>query len=413
MVVFVCLALCVTACAEDRAVKAYLAGDLDGAVRLLTGETRKPGARPSRYLLLGRIHFMRGQWKDAQGVLGSLLELDPGNPHGAELLGRALHRLGKFEEALPYYERSVLESDQPDLRVEYAEVLMETDQKTEAVAALKRVVLGDEPSPRAHFLLGRLRLEAGTGHWARRELWAAWKQGYRDPDLNILLARAFTTEGRITGPLSIEGPITDGKPGTMLAARLLIRPMAAHRPGFWYVCGPDTALYQVELALAVDSSVRVRMLAARCWLEAGVPERAAGFLDSIPATTEGATLIRAKTSLALGDVKGCRAALAELIDQSRAPYDDAVGLLLELALERQVAGDASAAVNLLEEADELAPGRADVLRALVNALAQLGRTGDASEKARLLASLHPDSPDVKRFTGRWTVQPGERKEGEL
>jgi tetratricopeptide (TPR) repeat protein len=391
---------------EDPAASAYLAGDLPRAEKLLKAEIAAGGARPSRYLFLGRVLFRQQKWPEAEKTLRALLEKDPESPHGRELLGRVLFRLTRFEEAVPYYEEALGQAPRAELRLEFGETLIALERRTEALEQLTRVTRDKRAWPRAHYLLGSLRLESGLGHWAARQLWIAHRLGYRAEDLHLKLARAFYLEGRITGPLFPAGPFAAKEAGERSEKHVLVRPAPLVGEGFWYAAGEDSALYQVEAAVAGGAGKApdaVLLLCAQCWSAAGNLERAGHYAGSIAERSAELFRVRAEIALLGQDFDAFWKLLAGWPAGKLPGPREAVRYLVRAALLAQVEADLSSALEALEKADGLAPGRSEVLRPMIDVLAQLGRRKEAVEKARLLAELHPDSPEVRLIASRYGI----------
>jgi tetratricopeptide (TPR) repeat protein len=391
---------------EDAAAKAYLAGELVKAQKLLETEIAAGGARTSRYLFLGRVYFRLRKWEKAQGILEALLEKDPEYPRGRELLGRVLFRRRKFKEALPCYEESLRQAPRAELRLELAEVLIGLGRKTNALLELRRVTEDSRTWPRAHYLLGSLRLESGLGHWAARQLWIAHRVGYRQKDLSLKLARAFYLEGRITGPLMQAGPFKDGKPGRRTEKHILVRRAKLIGESFWYAAAANSALYQVELALAGAKGPvpdEMLLLAARCWLTAGNLRQAGHYAALIRGKGKQVIALRADLALAGEDLEAFGRLLAAWPVKERGATEELVRRLVRAALVAQVRAELRKALSFLERAEELMPGRSEVLRPMIDVLTQLGRRKEASKKAQLLAELHPDSPEVRLIASRYGV----------
>ena len=395
------------ASAADRAAEAYLAGDLDKAESMLEAEIGKSEARPSRYLLLARIQFRQKDWEATRRTVAALIEKDPENPNALELQGRVLLRLDRFEEALPYLEKTVRETNRSELRIEYAEALIGIGRDTEAVSALKKVIKDKQTWPRAHFLLGKLRLESGIGHWATQQLWIAHRLQYDAKELDYLLAQAFYLEGRATGPLRLAGPFDEVQTGQRTEDHIKIAPAGADRPGFWYVSGADTAIYQVESAIEKADKVSddMLLLAARCWLAAGDPDRAGQHVTKIRKKSSESLPLQGRIALLNDDLP----AFSKLTDKMKGivSAENIVRQRLEAALAAQVQGQPEEAHRFLKKADELIPGRSDVLRSMVDVLTQLDRSEEAQQKARLLIELHPDSPEARLLAGRHGVREGD------
>lgn len=390
--------------ASDPAAKAYLAGDLSAARKLLEREIGRGQVRPSRYLLLGRVYAMQKQWANAERTLKKLRTLDPENPHADELLGRALFHLKKHKEAEPLYEKAVTETGRPELRIEYAEVLTALNRRNDAVGILKKVITDNRTWPRAHYLLGKLRLESGLGHWASHQLWVALKSGCTEPHLHTLLADAFLLEGRITGPLTLNGPFKNATVGDMTEKHILVRSAGRDRPGFWFVAGPDTALYQAVVVLRehpADTAARLRV--ASCWLTAGDAPHAEQVLTTLGRRTPGIRALRTDIALARRDLDSFDK-LFKKIPSKELPAEQRVAYLLKATLIAQVDANPTRAHEFLQTADSLLPGRSDVLRLTVDVLTQLGKHQEAKAKMQLLAELHPDSPEIRLLAKRHRIE---------
>jgi tetratricopeptide (TPR) repeat protein len=395
---------------EDAAAKAYLADDLAAAEKLLEAEIAVGEARPSRYLFLGRVYFRLGKWLQAQKILEALLKKDPESPPARELLGQVLFRRAMFKEALPYYEESLRLAPRAELRLELGEVLIGLGRKTDALAQLTKVTEDGRTWPRAHYLLGGLRLESGLGHWAARQLWIAQRLGCQEPDLSIKLARAFHLEGRATGPLFLAGPFKDRHAGERTEKDILVKRAELVGEEFWYAAETDNALYQVQAALAaagLPAPDQVLLLAARCWLAAGNLERAGHYAGAAQTRSAEAFLLRAGVALAEEDLERFGKLLEEWPAAGKPSAEAMAGCLVQAALLAQVKADPGAALRFLDQAEQSSPGRAEVLRPMVDVLAQLGRREEAAGKARLLAELHPDSPEVRLIASRYGVDLGE------
>jgi tetratricopeptide (TPR) repeat protein len=388
-------ALSVSAAEEGDADRAFLAGDYARAESLLEAETGQGDAKPARCLLLARARFLQGKWRAAQDVLDPLLKQDPENPAGRELLGRVLQRQGQYALALPYYEESLRQSDKPELRIELAEALVALNRRDEAVAQLKKVLADGKPWPKAHALLGTLRLESGLGHWAARDLWAALRMGCAEPGLRLKAALAFEQEGRITGPLLRSGPFPDKASGDRVGDLLLLRP--AGGDGFWWAAANDCALFQTETCLAESPSDEVLLLASRCWLAAGDAARASERAGAAKAESIERNALRLRIALAREDLEAFRKLLEAGPEALLPAPEDRLRLLLDAALLAQVKGDLPVALGLLRQADRLLQGRSEVFRPLVDVLLRSGQKEEAEKVARALAELHPDSPEIRRL----------------
>jgi tetratricopeptide (TPR) repeat protein len=399
---------------EDLAVRAYLDGDLKGAEKLLRAEITVGKVRSSRHLLLGRVCFLQKKWDAAGRALKILLEQDADNPQGRELLGRTLFRQGQLKKAEKYYRESLGAAPRAELRLEYGELFIGLGRKPEAIVQLNKVLADSRRWPRAHYLMGCLRLDSGQGHWAARHLWVAFKLGCPQTDLIEKLPRAFFLEGRVTGPLQLVGPLgKEARAGDRNEKHLLLRSAGPGRVGYWYASGPDTAIYQAERALGLakgqKDSAELKLLVARCWLMAGNLKMAARKANGIDAAHLKGFRLLAEIVLSSGDLKTFEVLRKKPPGKTPEVQEVLTRLTLRAALIAQVDGQLKRALALLEAADLLMPGRSDVLRPTVDVLERLGRGAEAAVKARLLIELHPDSPEIRLFVARYRMT-GEKVE---
>ncbi len=399
---------------EDQAVRAYLDGDFKKAEKHLRAEIAAGPVRSSRHLLLGRVCFLQKNWDAAGKALKILLEQDPDNPQGRELMGRTLFRQGHLKKAEKYYQESLDAAPRAELRLEYGELFIGLGRKPEAILQLKKVMEDGRRWPRAHYLMGSLRLASGQGHWAARHLWVAYKLGCPEKDLIEKLPRAFFLEGRVTGPLQLVGPLDkEARAGDRTEKHLLLRNAGPGRVGYWYAAGPDTAIYQAELAWAASaqqkSNSSMQLLVARCWLLAGNLQMAAGRARGINSGTLAGFRLLAEIALSSGDLKAFEGLRKKPPGNTPEVREVLTQLTLRAALIAQVEGQLKKALALLEAADLLTPGRSEVLRPTIDVLERLGRGAEAAARARLLIELHPDSPEIRLIAARYRID-GEKVE---
>ena len=379
--------------AEDPVVHAWLAGDMDTARQLLEKEDKGGELSQSRRLLLARVCFRQQAYDRAQLVLTDLLREDVDHPQARELLGRTLFHLGDPGEAIDYYEDALRLRDDVELRFEYAECLQKNGRVRDAVRQLTRIVDAPSPPVEAYLALGRLRLQDGTGRWASRYLWAAHKSGSPEKELPWLLAQSFFMEGKALGPLKVESDPDACKPGDQNRDGTVVRVGDRDGRRVRYVAGPDSAIHQL-LHYLHDRQPQAdqREMLAACWLEAGQYGLAGEALEGADDSRLKTRTLRVQLAMAAGD-------LAATVDQldgwperdDRAEGLAQVRLLLDAALLAESRNDKELALKLLQNADEVLDGRADVLQRLIHLTYAMGDRQQAARYAHELHERYPES----------------------
>jgi tetratricopeptide (TPR) repeat protein len=180
---------------------------------------------------------------------------------------RLLARLGRIEEALAAY-RALLgrHPDQPDLREEYAELLVDAGHLDQAGQVVDRYLADDPTSARLGRLRARLDLARGAPAEAGRRLDALAREQPRDPGITAELAAAELGAGRWRRALDLYGRLLDGEPDNreFLAAYREI--LFAHAPRIEL---SHYSLLQTAATHRVEEAAWRAWLADRWWLRAG------------------------------------------------------------------------------------------------------------------------------------------------
>ncbi|MGH7367981.1 MAG: tetratricopeptide repeat protein [Candidatus Rokuibacteriota bacterium] len=180
---------------------------------------------------------------------------------------RILARLGLVEEALAAY-RALLErrGEDPALRADYAELLVDAGLLEQAGSVLNRFLADDPTSVRLRRLQARLDLARGVPAEAARRLESLAREQPRDAGLAAELAATELAAGRFSRALALYGGLLAGDPGNrdLLASyRDIVLTRAPRVELSHYSLLQETATHHVEEAAWRG------WLADRWWLRAG------------------------------------------------------------------------------------------------------------------------------------------------
>jgi len=115
--------------------------------------------------LLGKLHFMKGDFQLAAQELNRALKQEPDNVRIAYTLGLSLLRLRRLDEAKKVFaDMQKKLGDTPELHLLIGRGMRETGYANEAVAEFKRALEMNPKTRRAHYYLGLtyLRMEGGA-----------------------------------------------------------------------------------------------------------------------------------------------------------------------------------------------------------------------------------------------------------
>ena len=118
---------------------------------------------PGPWLELALSHYALNRFGDAELAARALLQRDPANPHGREILALALNRLGQTETALEML-ASIL-ADHPEIartQFNHAVVLATSGDLDGALAAAKRALALRDIHWPAHRLIGQIEAARGN-----------------------------------------------------------------------------------------------------------------------------------------------------------------------------------------------------------------------------------------------------------
>lgn len=145
------------------------------------------------YHNIGVLHERAGRMTEARQAFEQAVTLNPRHVKAAQSLARMLKREGKLDEAVRVLARAVGKRNEPDARVQLAELLMESGRTAAAIEQL-RLVLRDRPNhAAAHGALGLALVAQSRGQEAAKHLARCVeldpKQVSARMHLGVLLAR--------------------------------------------------------------------------------------------------------------------------------------------------------------------------------------------------------------------------------
>ncbi|MGH8909399.1 MAG: tetratricopeptide repeat protein [Egibacteraceae bacterium] len=97
--------------AVQRAYARFKMGDRQAALDDLLAAERAGGLDDAVLLVLASLHFERDEWVEGERILTTLLDRDPENVKANVLMGIALERRARPEEAIGWYERAAERGD--------------------------------------------------------------------------------------------------------------------------------------------------------------------------------------------------------------------------------------------------------------------------------------------------------------
>jgi pentatricopeptide repeat protein len=116
---------------------------------------------PDGYLLLARVHLVKGDGRKAEQVLGQAAQVAPKSPELQELLAQAYIAQGKIEAGLRAYEQLWTDAQDPVVTVDrFAHALSESGQLNIAIQQVAKLTT-NRPRPGYYEILARLYLRKG------------------------------------------------------------------------------------------------------------------------------------------------------------------------------------------------------------------------------------------------------------
>lgn len=150
----------------QQAQQQFLAGDLDKALSSVNKSLKVNPKVPKSYVLKGRIILEKGDGPAAVECFNQALALDPENCDANYYLGIVAERNREHAEALAHYRKSMeLDASNPQYVIAAAEMLVQLDQRNEAIQLLLGCSSDISNSAGIRQTLGQI--EALQGHYAK------------------------------------------------------------------------------------------------------------------------------------------------------------------------------------------------------------------------------------------------------
>jgi tetratricopeptide (TPR) repeat protein len=182
---------------EDRLYCYLLGNALIKRNELLRGQTYidrlfKGGDSGEARLLMGVAYLTRGDNRQAVVELEKAVELNPALPGGYSVLGRALMRAGRREDALVAFEKELQKNPNDFDSNLYRGLFLKDDNRLdEAYEHLKRASRLRAEDPGVLYTMGALHLAAGRVEEARKALESVTLQAPSYRQAHVLLAQAY------------------------------------------------------------------------------------------------------------------------------------------------------------------------------------------------------------------------------
>jgi tetratricopeptide (TPR) repeat protein len=140
-----------------------IVGDYDGAEKILLSFADNPKfkGQPDPQVLLGRFYGLSNQLEKAETAFRAALALSSDNPDIRVQLADVLTSRRKFDEALSFLTST--KGDEPEIRRQRVLVLVSAGRDTEAEAEIK-TILDQNPPDASHYQTAWGQLELNAGH---------------------------------------------------------------------------------------------------------------------------------------------------------------------------------------------------------------------------------------------------------
>lgn len=345
----------------DMARQAYLAGDLDKALRHIDRSIALNDNVAKSQVLRGRILLEMGNFEGAIASLERASDIEPESVDAAYYLGLCYERIAKREQALEYYLLAAsMDSSSGQYPVAAAEMMIDLDRLDDAREYLEDRSSALQHNPGVKQALGQIALLQGRG----------------DDALELF------TEARLLSP-----------DDNAILEDLVRAQIATERYA--------EAEYHIARLSEIPSNKGRRDLQhmrARCLLQVDRALEAREILIALTSDQAGAKDVEAwimlgHTSYVLGDVGRLKQAAARVIALAPARSE---GYMLRAMWQRN-SGDRKAALSALDEAvthrgTDTAPL---VLRAIV--AQEMGRLDIAEQSLAQAAKENPSDINVSRL----------------
>lgn len=342
----------------DMAKQAFLAGDLDKALRKTDSALRLTDENALVHILRGRIYIERGEIGEALVSLQRAAQIDEKSVDAQYYLGVVYERLNEHEKALGHFNAAAsLDEFNPQYPIAAGEMLIDMGRVDEAEEALRA-------SPAAEHAAGIQQL---LGHIALL---------HEKPGEACTLFK----KARLLAP--DDGAILEDESAALIAAgrypeaetnleHLLRDPANKGRRDLLYM--------QAECRISLNQPVEAR-------------EIYRGLIEDGGASDAQAWVGLGRTSFTLGDEQTLRRAASRVVSIDPTNPD---GYILWAMWHREH-GDLSSAIEKLDTGLMRAGRDAELLSVRALVLSELGRRDEALSAARSALELDPGNESSKR-----------------
>jgi tetratricopeptide (TPR) repeat protein len=177
----------------------FLMEDYPAADKWLTSSVERDPKDVTALYFLGRTKYNEKRFEEAAGVLTRCLDIDPANIRAAHYLALSYERLGKIEDALKIYDRTVTENSgltsDSGIFIDYGALLLANGRVTEALPYLEKGVGMAAGDTRAHRELAKAYISLSRLMDARTQLEKAVELAPQEAATHFLLAQVYRKQG--------------------------------------------------------------------------------------------------------------------------------------------------------------------------------------------------------------------------
>ena len=343
------------------------------------------------YLSLGNFYWAVGRQKDAERTFLQALEVEPSNTAANRFMASLTLAMGKEKDAEPYLRRIADGSKELVNTLALVDYYLRTDRPQDAMARLDAVPNGRSIPPVA-LRIARAQAAAGRRDEAKALVEEILKNNPKDADAHLLKSRLLLQDGAREDAFAACTRRNIGRP---FVGRGAVRVGSRVRATWRYRrCGSRISGSVANQPARRSRAGRTRAIADSDRKARRVPGTA-GEAVRIDPRNLPARIELVRSLVAAKDFGRADREVARL----KADFPDSSAVYVQegrLAIQRN---DFSKAQTALLQADGLAPGSIDTLRAFLEL--DLKRNDFASARARLEASLQKgDSPQLLLLAGR-------------
>jgi tetratricopeptide (TPR) repeat protein len=343
------------------------------------------------YLSLGNFYWAVGRQEDAERTFLQALEVEPSNAAANRFMASLTLAMGKKEDAEPYLRRIADGSKELVNSLALVDYYLRTDRPQDAMARLDAVPNGRAIPPVA-LRIARAQAAAGRRDEAKTLVEEILKNNPKDADAHLLKSRLLLQDGAREEAFAAVRAATSAD-GSSAEAQFALGRAYAQRGD---IAAAEAAFREV---------LRINPRAAAAQAEVARLQTQTGKLDESLSTAGEAVRIDPRNLLARIELVRSLIAAKDHgradreVARLKADFPDSSAVYVQegrLAIQRN---DFSRAQTALLQADGLAPGSIDTLRAFLEL--DLKRNDFASARARLEASLQKgNSPQLLLLAGR-------------